>query len=262
MENPAEQLLDLLVQDKVDDLRLLINEFVNTLQWRDIVALLRKATQSIYEKHWLKANHVILTIFDCPELLGVDCDLFNELTSIRQPVNMRQASDFLFERMLKTIDAQLRDGGSTLFFNVERISSTKSALILSDLIQARNRETLFVLQEIDGTLPTLTKEWVDVMSLWKTGNGFRLLRARHLGKLIHINDYMEIRDRLAKEMNIEPRDISVECDRLRASGRSEFLRFSKTLEEFVTGLIASLGIRGTFDPYYKTWIDHEGLDEF
>jgi len=262
MDDPSERLTELLVQNDIDELRLLIEELVATIEWKDIIVLLKTATQSIYGKHWLKANHVILSIFNCSELLGVDCDIFIELSAVNQLRNITQAADLLFDRLIKIIDAQFKKGGSTLFFSVERISSTKSVVILSDLIQTRNRETLFVLQEIDEKLPELTKEWVDVTRLWKTGNGFRLLRARNLATHIHKKEYTEIRDRLAREMNIEPRRISDECNKLKAVGYSEYLQLSENLDKFVVGLIASLGVRGTFDPYYKTWIDHEGLDEF
>jgi hypothetical protein len=262
MENPSEHLIDLLVQNNITKLRFAIDELVRTIEWKEVIALLKAAVHSIYRKHWLKIHYVMLTIFAIPELTGVDNDIFLELSSINQPRSLAQASDLLFERLKRIIDAQFKRGGSTLFFNVEKISSTKSVIILSELIQARIRETLFVLKEIDGKILELTKEWVDVTRLWKTSNGFRLLRARNLSTHIHIKEYEGIRDCLTTEMNIEPNKIPDECENLRAAGYSNYLQLSETLDEFVMGLIASLGIRGTFDPYYRSWINHEGLDEF
>jgi hypothetical protein len=262
MENPSEKLLELLIQNNITGLRLFIEDLTKTLSWNEIITLLRKITQSLYGKHWLKTQHIILSIFNIPELTGVDSDIFHELSSIRHSKTITHASNILFGRLKGIINTQFKKGGSTLFFNVEKISSTKSAVILSELIQARSREALFVLEEIDGKIPELTNEWVDVTRLWKTSNGFRLLKARNLSTHIHIREYSEIRDRLTKEMNIESDRIPIACDKLRVAGYSHYLQFSKPLDEFVMGLIASLGIRGTFDPYYKTWIDHEGLDEF
>jgi hypothetical protein len=89
-----------------------------------------------------------------------------------------------------------------------------------------------------------------------------MLRARDMGILIHVKEYQEIRDLLAREMKVSAGKIAEESNRLREEGMSDFLQLSTTLDDFVTGLIASRGVRGTFEPHYKTWINHEGLDEF
>ncbi len=229
--------------------------------WVELIKILQKACREIFQKHWLKTHHIILSIFGMSELAGVDCPIFDVLRSIETPKNIHHASRLLFDGIIEKVSAQLKNGGSTLFLDIEAISSTRSAIIASDLIQARYRETILVLGEIDEKLPTLTKEWVDVSRLWRTGNGFRLLKARELGIHIHIKEYKEIRDLLTEELKVDAKKLSKERTKLIKKG-SRYLQFSKSLSEFVDGLIASRGIRGSFDPYYKTWIDHEGLDEF
>ncbi|MHA2056139.1 MAG: hypothetical protein ACW979_00775, partial [Candidatus Thorarchaeota archaeon] len=206
--------------------------------------------------------HIILSIFGMPELQGVDCSLFEELRSLDTPKTMEQGSDSLFDVLAGIARKQFMSGGSTLFFDVAKISSTRSAILTADLIQARYREAIHVLNEIDEMLPSLTKDWVNVARLWRTGNGFRMLRARELGILIHVKEYGEIRNLLATELNVKPERIAEESGRLIEEGESDYLQLSSILDEFVTGLVASRGVRGTFEPHYKTWIDHEGLDEF
>jgi len=262
MDDPAEQLKEALINNNLKAVRGEIDVLSKDSDWIQIANLLRISMESLYQKHWLKTNHVLLSIFMLPELLGIDSNIFREISSIQQSTSVAQASEFLFELLIGITENQIKNGGSTLFFNVDRISSTRSAVIIPDLIKARYRETLFVLQEIDNMLPKLTKEWVDVSRLWRTSNGFRLLKARNIGTHIHINEYKELRDRLVRELNCDPATIKKECDGLRIEDNSKYLMLSQTLEEFMTGLIASLGIRGKFDQYYKTWIDHEGLDEF
>ncbi len=224
--------------------------------------MLQVGCQESYKTHWLKTHHMVLSAFSIPELLGVDCTLFEELLSIDTPTSIHEASNSFFDVLVKIAKMQFARGGSTLFFDVALISSTRSAIIAADLIQARHHETVLVLNEIDEVLPSLTKEWVDVSRLWRTGNGFRLLKARNLGIHIHVKEYQEIRDRLLREMNINPEKVGEENEALREQGNSDYLQLSETLNEFVGGLIASRGIRGSFDPYYKTLINHQGLDEF
>lgn len=262
MDDPAERLKKALLNNDLDAAREEIENFRKSSDWMQTSNLLRITMEALYQKHWLKTNYVLLSIFRSPELLGIDCNIFKEIGSIEEDRSITEASDCLFESLLSLTKNQIRNGGSTLFYNIDRISSTRSVVIISDLIEARYRETLFVIEEIDEMIPKLTKDWMDVSRLWRTGNGFRLLKARNLGILLHINEYKELRSRLAKELNFEPNSVKIECDRFRKEGHSKYLRLSQTLEDFMNGLIASLGIRGKFDQYYKTWIDHEGLDEF
>lgn len=267
MEIDSNIIYELLATDSSERLVSIISNLLKTdvqskKDWDDLVTILKMGCQETYQKHWLKTHHIILSIFGMPELRGVDCSLFNELRSLDTPKTIEHASDQFFDILVDIARTQFTGGGSTLFFDVTKISSTRSAILTADLIQARYRETILVLNEIDEMLPSLTKEWVNVSRLWRTGNGFRMLRARDMGVLIHVKEYKEIRDLLAKEMKISPDKIAEVCGKLRGESRPDYLQLSSTLDEFVTGLIASRGVRGTFEPHFKTWIDHEGLDEF
>ena len=267
MEINIEKIYEAVASDDSEGLEDLIDNVLKTdvhsdHDWNRLVTILQKACMETYQKHWLKTHKIILSLFKMPELLGVDCTLFDELRSIDKPESMKEASDSLFNVLIKLVKNQLNDGGSTLFFDIDQISSTRSAIIASDLIKARYRETIHILNEIDEKIPILTKEWVDVSRLWRTGNGFRLLKARNLSTHIHVKEYMEIRNLILNEMQVDSEKMAEESRTLIEEGASEYPRLSKTLDEFVSGLIASRGIRGSFDPYYKTWIDHEGLDEF
>ena len=267
MEINTQTIYELLAVDNHEGLAKIIDDILkNDIQskddWEKLVSILEVACWETYHKHWLKTRHIILSTFRMPELRGVDCSLFSELRSLDTPKTVEQVSDSLFEALAGIAREQFKGGGSTLFFDVTRISSTRSAILTADLIQARYRETIHVLNEIDDLFPSLTKEWVNVERLWRTSNGFRMLRARNKGILVHVKEYKEIRNLLAGEMQVSPEKIAGESRRLREEGKSDYLQLSKTLDDFVTGLIASRGVRGTFEPHYKTWIDHEGLDEF
>ncbi|MFX1483628.1 MAG: hypothetical protein ACFFCP_10605 [Promethearchaeota archaeon] len=264
MDIDTERILDLLA---LDDLRNLRQDIDTSLRkdihsaddWKELVSILRVACSKAYQKHWLKTHQVILSVFEIPELLGVDCRFFEELQAIPLSSSLRNASDHLFDNLIEIAKDQLTKGGSTLFFNVDSISHTRSAIIASDLIEARFRETVLVLNEIDQAIPKLTKEWVNISRLWRTGNGYRLLKATDFGVVIHIKAYGQLRDLLLEDLDVDSdrlNELSVEFS------ESNYLQLSKTLDEFMTGLIASRGIRGTYEPHFKNWIDHEGLDDF
>ena len=180
----AEEIKDYLVQDNIQGVQTLIGELLNDNEWKEIVALLKTVTTALYKKHLLKTQQMILTIFDLSELLGVDCDIFTEMSSIPHPDNIEQASNLLFDNLILVAKTQFGTGGSTLFFDVEKLSKTRSVIIIPDLIEARYRETIFLISEYDELLPSLTKEYIDASRLWRTGYGLRLLKARNQGLLI------------------------------------------------------------------------------
>lgn len=167
MEINTNIIYELLATDSSEGLASIIGNVLKTeiqfkKDWDDLITILQVGCQETYQKHWLKAHHIILSIFGMPELLGVDCTLFRELRSLDTPKSMEQASNSLFDELVEITKTQFMNGGSTLFFDVTLIASTRSAIIAAELIQARFRETIHVLNEIDEMLPTLTKEWVDV----------------------------------------------------------------------------------------------------
>lgn len=258
----AEEIKDYLVQDNVCAVQTLIDELIKDNEWKEIVNLLKTVTRSLYKKHLLKTQQMVLTILNLPELLGVDCDIFSELSSIPSPESIEQASNLLFDNLIQIAKTQFKTGGSTLFFDVDKLSKTRSIIIIPDLIEARYREAVFIISEYEELLPTLTKEWVDVARIWRTGYGLRLLKARNKGLLIHVKEYKEIRDRLAHELELDLEKIDDEKKRFIREGKSEYLQLSQDLDVFVLSYIVSLGVIGKFDPKYKSLIDTDEIDEF
>lgn len=258
----AEEIKDYLVQGNVQGVQTLISELIKDNEWKEIVNLLKTVTASLYKKHLLKTQQMVLTIFNLSELVGVDCDIFEEMKSIPEPENINQVSDLLFDNLIQIARAQFNSGGSTLFFDIDKISKTRSVIIVPDLIEARYRETIFILSEYDAILPTLTKEWIDASRLWRCGYGLRLLKARNQGLMIHVKDYKEIRDRLTKELGLDLNKITAERNRFINEGKSKYLQLSQSLDVFVLGYIVSLGVMGKFDPKYKSEIDPEDSEEF
>ena len=258
----AEEIKDYLVQDNIRGVQTLISDLMKNHEWKEIVALLKTVTTALYKKHLLKTHKMVLTIFNLSELLGIDCDIFAEMNSIPVPENIEQASDLLFDNFIQVARSQFSSGGSTLFFDVDKLSTTRSVIIIPDLIEARYRETIFVLSEYDELLPTLTKDWIEVARLWRSGYGLRLLKARNYGLMIHVKDYKEIRELLARELGINLEKITEERDRLIRESNSEYLQLSQALDVFVLSYIVSLGVIGKFDPKYKSLIDPEDSNEF
>jgi len=126
----AEEIKDYLVQDNVLAVQNLVDELIKDSEWKEIVDLLKTVTRSLYKKHLLKTHQMVLTIFKLAELLGVDCDVFSELSSIPEPDSIDNASNLLFDNLIQVAKTQFSSGGSTLFFNVDNLSKTRSIIII------------------------------------------------------------------------------------------------------------------------------------
>ncbi|TFH06738.1 MAG: hypothetical protein E4H14_10110 [Candidatus Thorarchaeota archaeon] len=209
----SEEIKDYLVQDNIHGVRILIGQLIKDNEWKDIVNLLKTVTTSLYKKHLLKIQQMVLTIFNLSELVGIDCDIFEEMKSIPEPENIDHATDLLFDNLIQIAHTQFISGGSTLFFDIDKLSKTRSVIIIPDLIEARYRETIFIISEYDEMLPRLTKNWIEASRLWRCGYGLRLLKARNQGLMIHVKDYKEIRNRLAKELGLDLKKITQERNR-------------------------------------------------
>ena len=257
----AEEIKDYLAQDNIRGVQTLLDELINDNEWTEIVVLLKTVTTALYKKHLLKTHQIVLTIFGLAELLGVDCDIFAEMRSIPQPDSIEHASNLLFDNLIQVAKTQFSSGGSTLFFDVDKLSKTRSVIIIPDLLEARYRETVFILAEYDEILPSLTKDYVDASRLWRSGYGLRSLKARNQGLMIHVKDYKEIRNRLAKELGLDLKKITEERSRFIREGNSEYLQLSQSLDVFVLSYIVSLGVIGKFDPRYKSLIDPEDSED-
>ena len=240
----------------------MIGELIAKYGWVEIVNLLKSVTKAMYREHLLKRHHIVLSIFNLSELLGIDCNLFGEIASIPKPKDFEEASSLLFENFIQIVKIQLQSGGSTLFFKVEKLKATRSAVIVSDLLEARYREIVFILAEIDELIPTMQSVWVNAGRLWRTSYGMKVLKARSQGLLIHINEYKDIRNRILNELGINSETIFTERAHLMKKHFNKYLDLSKELDTFVLGYITSLGIRGKFELPYRSMIDHEGLDDF
>ena len=137
MEIDTENIYELLATDQSKGLESAIDNILRSSvhtkeDWDELVSILQTACLETYQKHWLKTYHIMLSLFGMPELLGVDCTIFDKLRLIDQPSNIDQASSRLFDVLVESTRSQFKNGGSTLFFSVDEISSTRSAIIASE----------------------------------------------------------------------------------------------------------------------------------
>ncbi|NHJ13874.1 MAG: hypothetical protein EAX95_09355 [Candidatus Thorarchaeota archaeon] len=262
MSLPSETIVRSLASRNFADLQSEVDRFLAMHDWHDSVSFLQSATNQLFHRNWLRASEAILCLLDMPELFGLDIDIFAQMRTLNQVTALKQASSELYPAFLEMAINQLKSGGSTLFFNAKEISKSRSAGLLTALADARHRESLFIIEEIDGILETSKKEWLDASRLWRTGNGYRMLRAAKAGLHISLHDYLSIRELLLRELKIEPESLKQVCKDLRSGGQGKYLLLSDRMIEIIKVAIDSRGVRGKYEAQLQPRIELQGLDEF
>jgi hypothetical protein len=93
--------------------------------------------------------------------------------------------------MVKVLEEQLEQGGSTLYFDVESLSTTRGSVLIPLLLKQRECEmknvTLFN-----------NKGRLDLLPLWVTGYGSQILKALNLGRWVSSDRLPDIEEALNK----------------------------------------------------------------
>jgi hypothetical protein len=247
------------------DFRGIHDEIDNQLSiddWDYIVDTLQLASEQIHHRNWLRSSKAMLALLDMSEFFGLDADIFELMKSLGHVANLNQAASVLYPNVLGLVTSQLKNGGSTLFFNAKAIAESMSAGLLTELMDARYRETLLVIEEIDGFLEISEKDWFDGSNLWRTSNGFRVLKAANMSVHISRRDYTPIRELLLRELDTDPKSVNQVCEELRSKDQGKYLILSDRLNEIIKIGIDSRGVRGQYEAVLQPRIDLEGLDDF
>lgn len=168
----------LISQVRIPDSEALIRE----LGWEKVRDGIRNIFKARPLPHSFQIQKKLFDRLEMGELFGLDCGASEMLSLIPDLMDIRQGLDELYARIVKRLKKQFNDGGSTLFFNVEKLSTTRGAVIVEPLIRRRKKE----LEEL--TL-SMSDKYVDLKPLWFTGYGFEILRKLGVGVTVSLQRF-------------------------------------------------------------------------
>ena len=147
-----------------------------------------------------KLNHFILKVFGLDYLGILDYPLTNELLGISPELSFAEAREQLTQIVFNAIRRQVLEGGTTIGLDVDRIIKQPELLdVVDDIVRNRKKEIQSV-----AIGPNR-----DLMPLWFTAHGFRILSSLGVGKIAKDNELKVIAEafkRLGLEFEISSQE--------------------------------------------------------
>ncbi len=119
---------------------------------------------------------LLLKLVNIQELGLYDGPLDNILDHISNDANLEIAREQVYDRMLTLVEEQLERNGSTLFIDVDRLSTTRASKLIPLVLEKKMRE-------IDQVTLSVKEDWVDLRPLWLTSYGFAILKSLGITEL-------------------------------------------------------------------------------
>ncbi|MGY5854505.1 MAG: hypothetical protein RTU92_13135 [Candidatus Thorarchaeota archaeon] len=164
--------IDILFQDTESEFEKVDSESKSLLTeafWNksfDILANLR--SNDFSSNNWIPMQNLLLQLFSMSELGIYDGPLDDILTAIPSTASVDEARHLLYNRMIELLEDQIKNGGSTLFMDVEAMSTTKASKLIHNVIEQRKKE-------IERARVKILDDRADISSLWMTSYGNAIL---------------------------------------------------------------------------------------
>jgi len=108
--------------------------------WKSVFSQIRKHLNKAVGKAWYARNWFFLSILDTVGLIGVDTDVERILVRLDNDNDYSTIQEKAAEKLIRAARKQLRKGGPTLFFDIEVMQTERSAVLIEDLVRARQKE--------------------------------------------------------------------------------------------------------------------------
>ena len=148
---------------------------VKAYGWKDVKEHLISLLKIIKSKSDFHAQNVFLRSLGLPELACYDGSISDIIDLLPTEGSYAEGVGQIRERLIALLYDQLENGGSTLFFDIEKLSTTPGSVLIPLIVSRRTKE----LKEI--TLYDYNGK-VNLMPLWLTGFGFNLLLVQECRK--------------------------------------------------------------------------------
>ncbi|MFW9808360.1 MAG: leucine-rich repeat domain-containing protein [Candidatus Thorarchaeota archaeon] len=174
-------------------------ELVAKFGWRVVKEHLLALSKTLKIENEFSSQNLLLKEFGFPELACYDGKLRDIVKLLPTKGTYETGVHLLKSRIVSLLEKQLETGGSTLYFDMEILATTCGSVLIPSLLKRRESEmrdvTLF---DRKGT--------VDLLPLWATSYGHKILRALAVGRRINSSRLPAIE----KALNEVNHDLQVE----------------------------------------------------
>ena len=150
-------------------------KIVKKYGWGSVRTHLKAALPLISPKSNFPAQAAFLGDLGIPELACYDGSISDIIDIIPTKGTYNKGVLEIQTRLISMLSEQLENGGSTLFFDIDKLSTTPGSVLVPQIVSQREKELKdIVLYQYAGR--------VNLMPMWLTGFGFSILQAARYGR--------------------------------------------------------------------------------
>jgi len=151
-----------------------VEEQVNDYGLAKILSSMHEVLETVSASDRFPLQRGLMTAFSLEELGGYDGNPKNLLSQINTEDSFESVRDVVLDTAAKLLMDQIRNGGSTLFLDSEKIADSRASLLTPHLAERRKREV--------SEAPVLKRrDSYDLSALALTFYGFQIICALGLG---------------------------------------------------------------------------------
>lgn len=152
-------------------------ELVKEFGWDGVKKHLTAISKSLRIGDDFQTQQILFTALGIPELACYDGSLRDLIKLLPTNGSYDEGIISLQSKMVNTLEEQLEQGRSTLYFDVDALSTTRGSVLIPLILQRRD------LEMEDVTLFD-HKGRIDLLPLWVTSYGSKILKALNLGRWV------------------------------------------------------------------------------
>lgn len=192
--------------------------------WSKVIRRLKKQVAITPENLWFVFQRGFFEVFGFGELAGYDgnpCEIINPLL---ETLDYAEAKEHIYDRMIELLEVQLERGGPTFLLDVDRMSETRAARLVPQVLELRRIE-------IENVVVAKINTFAYLLPLWFTAWGYEILHTLGFWFATKAYRLTEVR-KLLKPLGLKFRTKNIECFE-----KIEFPQFSAGVQEFILNLI-------------------------
>ena len=155
---------------------------VKKFGWQRIKLWTLSFSKMLGKTHAFPLQTILLEHLGIPELACYDGPLEDIINLIPESVSFQKGTEELSIALIDLLKDQLEHGGSTLFFDIDSMSTRDSSVLLPLLLAKRK-------EEMENVQLKHSQNMIDLSPLWVTGYGYEILRALGVGRKVALGDF-------------------------------------------------------------------------
>jgi hypothetical protein len=166
-------------------------ELVREYGWEGVKKHLTAISKSLRVGDDFNTQQILFTALGIPELACYDGSLRDLVKLLPNSGSYDDGIITLQSAIIEILEVQLQQGRSTLYFDVDSLSTTRGSVLIPLVLKQRN-------QEMEDVTLFDNKGRIDLLPLWITSYGSKILRALKFGRWVSASHLPEIERALTK----------------------------------------------------------------